>query len=1338
MYSLSPEDEQEVIFLPPWEQPDGSIVDMYGRRMSIEDRLNIISVIEGLPVTEKKDLILNAINHNPITIIEWATGSGKTTQIPKWLAESTGFREQIIVTQPRVFVTRANANRVSQELLAEYGDPSFSLGYKIGYRTGRGVSSPRTSPLSFHTDALELMRQLVSNKVPKILVLDEVHNFSVPTEVLAMYMRLIGSRVRLIIMSATLDPNIFKEYYRSVSTDIPVIQVPGRTYPVNRSFVDEASWIASIKWLFEQKKNILVFVAGKKEIKDTISKLQKELGERIPIFPLHADLAKEEQEFLLTNTTGKPRIIVTTNVAEESVTINYADAEVDFWKHKVSSYNSFGIPMLCTENISQANANQRAWRVGRTHIWEAVYANDTPFGELAPFPEAPIEREMIDRYILQCLAQGIDITQLQKEHRKRKEPLFFHEFDAHLLQISMKRLHQIGAINREGVITPLGMDLLQFPVDIYHARMLRESIEKKCTEDIIFAVAILEKKWFLSKQDTWKKIKLPKVAEGDLFTYIGLLKIATARTLTKKQNDNLLALWISREELDIFEKAKGKHKLYEVVDLSPVDIKNKNIAEIDTLIEILYDRLKKLNIPITSSENNDDKKTCIAAGSLHTIFQFDSKEKKFYNTHHPESSDRLYFTLWDVSTIKPTIHHLYAGVPFIIGGDEEKGDFPLVTFMTPLDEGHIKSIQKGLASLSGVDRGTTGVARKLRTEDAIREYAAAIEKYERWTESNVFKTQEWAQVYYLQHCLPDFLIGHNPSVKQYLEGKSPEQIFIFRELLVGIILEEERTRIHPRSLEKTERSFAHDTTIMERFLESTNPYIEAFRKGKPLPQKEKRKFTSVEIEEQQENAELLELKKVYARLVGSIMKKLKKYNIQKLKEGAVEDFISYIVEETSEAYAILMDHYRTLGNTDSLTLSKWIQQLKRIHQKERTLKKLRIERGMLLNITENLGKLIRGEKADIELITSYEFWPEFWEKRKEQIESTLNQVQTRDKRKQQNAKVELQKLIIDLEAGMQKLDIDIDIAIKEKTVQTLSIGKEIHRSLEVLCRRFFEREYFHHVISGKLFDVTRAIVRDQQTEKKGLDNILKELLLHGDFRRSSQVGKTFWKVDEFNTLTEALETYTEEIFQTVKESQDTDVIRWYIEALQGGISLFHEKKKETENAIGKFIFPHVSEDKIHSEIEEYYLSLRSHTPKYSKKKIQQASRKMQDLTESQFIKQEERRTKRAHDIEILSQLVKEQQEYLMHYLSIQEGIQKDIQRTLAVISQKKVGQEVARGKYRSFSLDVISVILKKKQRELQEINEYVEAHENTLKTNPERYNKILEEMAIIQRRLSRK
>ena len=301
--------------LVPWQQDDGSIVDIYGNRISERKALEIITTVNSLPARKEKDNFLHAIKNHPIIIVQGETGSGKSTQLPKF-AHFANPNENIVVTQPRVFSATSLAERVSMEILSELGDPRYSLGERIGYRTGRGKIGTHNTRLSYNTDGTEFMRQAMSGLIPNLLFIDEAHGFSVQTETLAMLARHHERAMKIVIMSATLDPEIFREYYKDISTDIPLISIPGRTFGVTSDF--DARWnelMADIEDAIQNKQNILLFAPGKKEIEDHIKALKTKFWDSVEILPLHAEMPASEQNKLLTKNTDLPRIIVATNVA---------------------------------------------------------------------------------------------------------------------------------------------------------------------------------------------------------------------------------------------------------------------------------------------------------------------------------------------------------------------------------------------------------------------------------------------------------------------------------------------------------------------------------------------------------------------------------------------------------------------------------------------------------------------------------------------------------------------------------------------------------------------------------------------------------------------------------------------------------------------------------------------------------------------------------------------------------------------------------------------------------------------------------------------------------------
>lgn len=196
--------------------------------------------------------------------------------------------------------------------------------------------------------------------------------------------------------------------------------------------------------------------------------------------------------------------------------------------------------------------------------------NSVDFDDLPEYPQAPMEKDMLDRQILVMLKFGMSIDDIKNYSSRKKENLFFHEFDKNLFRIAINRLKQIGAINRQNNLTALGEDLIGFPTDVYNARILREAINLDCFGEIIPIVAILEKQGFLSKDEQWKELKIAKKysKESDLFYYKALLEVLMS---TQKISEQLLSqmteMGVSREEIQIWKDLDGKAKFYEIVDL---------------------------------------------------------------------------------------------------------------------------------------------------------------------------------------------------------------------------------------------------------------------------------------------------------------------------------------------------------------------------------------------------------------------------------------------------------------------------------------------------------------------------------------------------------------------------------------------------------------------------------------------------------------------------------------------------------------------------------------------------------------------------------------------------
>jgi hypothetical protein len=982
----------------------GDVVDIYGNRITRDERLALIKTVSWLPATSKKDDILHAVKSHQVVIIQWETGSGKTTQIPKLLHLEYP-RRQIVVMQPRVIAAQSNATRVSRELLAEMWDPQFSIGKRVGYRTGPEKSHPWTAPLSFHTDGLELMRQMIARRVPDILISDEAHGFSTASEMVSMNMReqlLKNPKLRMIITSATLDPEIFREYYRSVESSIPLIQIPWRTHPVTRTLDANDSYVDSIVSHYRNGHNILVFAPGKKEIENEIESLRTHLGPEAHIHPLHAEMSKADQDALLRKSPwDSPRIIVATNVAEESITIDYIDVVIDLASHKVARYNHRGILWLYLEDVSKASVKQRSGRAGRTHPWEYYRYSDIPYDDLPEYQDAPIGREMLDRYILMLLAEGKDLREMDRVAIERGEKLFFHGFDKKLLTISYSRLRYIGALSNKNTLTRLWHDLLHYPLDVYHARMLHESIEKGCVADMALIVAILEKKGFLSKDDIWKELGLTKSQDSDLIGYVDLLRFCIGTSITEKQKIKLINLWANPDEVaDFMSRTTRKAKLYEVVDLSMLGIKQSRLKAIDDSHRDILGRLAIIGASISTSRNSRAIRTCLATGSIFHTFVYHTEDRGFSHVSDKNYADSSVFRIGDISIIEPQDGTAYIGHPFIIGGWESGMWMNLLSFLSRVDDGILKDAQisntryarhqfvrvwektkpvkvspiKTSTNKNDNNKSPQQTKDIVKRDDGTIEYvlreASTDESQPQRGDDVSLSSGKWADIFddgdnymaskeslhdieftsdqaaadhYIRYCLPLFLLEHNEGIKKYIAWKDGAWRAIFRELLSRFLLEESH-RVKLVNLEKTEHSFRYDSGILQRFEESKDHHIRYFRIHGTLPTTQEKDPDEM-TEAEQLDERIFEMQAEYARLLWEATQYKALFDLSDAQKLLVQSFVWGLSQEGAsgewvEAYAYLTDAYQKLWSMEREEVASMMSSLKSIARKKDALRKL--------------------------------------------------------------------------------------------------------------------------------------------------------------------------------------------------------------------------------------------------------------------------------------------------------------------------------------------------------------------------------------------------------------
>ncbi|MGW9302233.1 ATP-dependent RNA helicase HrpA [Streptomyces cyaneofuscatus] len=466
-------------------------------------RLPALSYPEELPVSQKKDEILEAIRDHQVVIVAGETGSGKTTQIPKICMElGRGVRGMIGHTQPRRIAARTVAERVADELKTPLGE---TVGWKVRFTD---QVNPESTYLKLMTDGILLAeiqtdRELLAYDT---IIIDEAHERSLNIDFLLGYLaRLLPKRpdLKVVITSATIDPERFARHFG----EAPIVEVSGRTYPVEvryRPLLEDDSedsdrdQITAIcdavdELSHEAPGDVLVFLSGEREIRDTADALNKRNLRHTEVLPLYARLSHAEQHRVFQRHTGR-RIVLATNVAETSLTVPGIKYVIDPGNARISRYSHrTKVQRLPIERISQASANQRKGRCGRTSdgICIRLYSEDD-FVTRPEFTDPEILRTNLASVILQMTAAGLgDIEKFP----------FIDPPDHRNIRDGVQLLQELGALeqgeksSQEGKkgqrLTPLGRKLSQLPVDPRLARMVIEADRNGCAREVMVIAAAL-------------------------------------------------------------------------------------------------------------------------------------------------------------------------------------------------------------------------------------------------------------------------------------------------------------------------------------------------------------------------------------------------------------------------------------------------------------------------------------------------------------------------------------------------------------------------------------------------------------------------------------------------------------------------------------------------------------------------------------------------------------------------------------------------------------------------------------------------------------------------------
>ena len=476
---------------------------------------------EHLPVVERKDDILAALRDHQVVVVAGETGSGKTTQLPKMCLElGRGGAAQIGHTQPRRIAARSVAERIAEEMEVQLGD---LVGYQVRF-TDHSSDATRVKVMTDGILLAEMQRDRDLRRYDTI-ILDEAHERSLNIDFILGYLKQLLPRrpdLTVVVTSATIDPARFARHFATdergeVVREVPVIEVSGRTYPVEvryrplvelhpdgRHVVAERDQVTGVVEAVEElwteappspeATDILVFFSGEREIRDAAEALTALRLPNTEVLPLFARLSAAEQHRVFHRGAGR-RIILATNVAETSLTVPGIGYVVDTGTARISRYSQrTKVQRLPIEPVSRASAAQRAGRCGRVApgVCIRLYAEDD-FEARPEFTEPEIQRTSLASVILQMTSLGLgDVTRFP----------FVDAPDSRQVADGVRLLEELGAFTtgegergrhrgRGRRLTASGRTLARLPLDPRLGRMVIEAGRLGCTREVLVVVAAL-------------------------------------------------------------------------------------------------------------------------------------------------------------------------------------------------------------------------------------------------------------------------------------------------------------------------------------------------------------------------------------------------------------------------------------------------------------------------------------------------------------------------------------------------------------------------------------------------------------------------------------------------------------------------------------------------------------------------------------------------------------------------------------------------------------------------------------------------------------------------------
>jgi len=621
-----------------------------------------VSVDDSLPIAAQAQSIIQHITNHQVIVIAGETGSGKTTQLPKLcLAAGRGDAGMIGCTQPRRIAARAVASRVAEEL-------HTSLGDIVGYQVRFSDKVSADSRIKFMTDGI-LLAETTSDRWLAhydTLIIDEAHERSLNIDFLLGYLKtLLPKRpdLKLIITSATIDTQRFSAHFNHA----PVIHVEGRTWPVtvrykppeDNNLIEAISQTVDEITSIDPQGDVLIFLSGEREIRDTHQALARRNYKHTEVLPLYARLSAKDQDRVF-NPGSQRRLVLATNVAETSLTVPRIRYVIDPGQARIKRYSPRQkLDRLHIEPISQASANQRSGRCGRVAegICYRLY-EETDFISRPLFTDPEIHRSSL---------AGVILRMLQLRLGEIEDFPFLQPPQTRAIADGWQQLTELGAINKQRKLTAIGREMASLPVDVKLARMLVAAHHSGC----LHAILIISS--FLGVSDPRERPPENRAAAdqaharfNDLSSeFIGILRLWDAyKTAHEELTQNKLRQWCQQNFLG-FLRMREWRELHRQLRLLCEGLGWKD-SDNDYVSKLL------LSTPVKTADNP----VKLTRGQLHRAARLAREGKSDYLIALQDEETNQIIDAKAQAAAYQTLHRaILTGLPTQIGQRNDKGEY---------------------------------------------------------------------------------------------------------------------------------------------------------------------------------------------------------------------------------------------------------------------------------------------------------------------------------------------------------------------------------------------------------------------------------------------------------------------------------------------------------------------------------------------------------------------------------------------------------------------------------------------------------------------------------------